>query len=692
VGATRNQISGSMANVVQASSIGTITFNEPQAPTAVPALVPVPPDSFTNRDDELAELRRLVSQPSVGRTRPIVVELGGMVGIGKSALLSQAASVLGDQYPDGQLHVRYGADSESPSETAARFLAALGVPDQYIPPTFDRRVDLYRSLTKDRRMITVFDDVSDAAQVVALLPTSPSSLVLVAGNQSLEDLYLDGAVALRLQPLSIEHGVEMLHKLCHDGRIEADREAAVELVELCGGLPLAVRVAGAWLAARPHWTVGRLVEDLREADEDHDFSSPDRSARAKVFSVFDLTYEQLSESAQRLYRLFGVLVGQHFKDEVLTAMTGLPRRQVAGDLDDLVKTGMVEADTAGNFRPHRLIRVHALRKSAELDSEQDRAEALHKAVNWWLTGAVAADVAVSGLRRLRIADPMELLETLPNITKKAAMNWLASELVNLLDIMRAAANHGWHDQTWQLFEALFTLFDARKPLAAWVRAGELAVDSAKASGNPLAEARCRCLLAKAYQELGRYADAHAQLDIARGLPVTERLEASIEDFTGNVLMREEDNEGALARFEIALAINERLEMVRGTALQSMLCGRVLGRLGRRDEAVAAFERARALITGTDAESLLPKLLVSLAAVQDDTTAESTLSEALELTESGGFLVVAAKACTALAELSGRRGDVEAELAYRNRSAEIIARMDNGTPRTARILVGLPAAA
>jgi tetratricopeptide (TPR) repeat protein len=692
---TNNTFDGIAENVVQAGSIEVLNlFAEPSAPKAVPALVPAPPEGFTNRDTELALLRDLSSQPRAGRTRPIVVALRGMAGVGKSALLRQAAMVLRDDFPDGSLHVSYGAEDASPAQAAGRFLSALGVPDRAVPVAFDRRIDLYRSLTADRRAIAVFDDVTDAAQVTALLPNSSQSLVLVAGAriEALEELHIDGAVDLRLEPLGTEHAIELLTAVCPDGRIAEDPVAAGELVEACGHLPLALRVAASWLTLRRQWGVRRLVEHLAEVDNDPNATG--RSARDKVHAVFDLAYEAMADRARSLYRLLGVIVGVHFGPAVLAAMSGRPLAEIRDDLDALALAGMVEDLGNDVFRLHRLVRVHALRRAAAEDSDDDRLLALRRAADWWLTSARVADVATTGARRLRVEPPTDDIVTVAaDLPKGAGLAWLNRELPNLLAVMRAAEQQRWHDLVWQLFEALWPLFDARHPLAKWVEAGTMAVNSAQLSENRAAEVRCRCLLAKAYQELERYSDAHAELDRAQVLAreCDDRLIASTADFLGNVLLREGKPGEALARFRVALEINERLGVERGIALQSMMVGRALTGLGRYDEAQAAFDRSRTLIEGSDSESLLPKLHMStaraLAAAGDDAGAERTLSRVVEL---AGTTVPGAEALAELIVLAERRGDGDAVRSYRARAAELYENM-GVNPRTAAVLAGLPTA-
>lgn len=678
---TNNDFGGRAQFVVQARDVGSITYTEPELPKVSPRLVPAPVEWFTNRRDELDLLWDVVRRATEPRLRPSVVGLHGVPGIGKTELTRRVAAMVKDDFPDGALYASFAADA-SPSDAAERFLTALGVPVARVPAGLQPRADLLRSLTAERRLVLVFDDVTDAAQVTSLLPNSPSSLVLAVAvrAEALTELHLDGAVDLPLGPLSTAHAIEMLGAMCQDDRVAADPAAADELVKICGHLPMALRAAAGWLRTNRRWSVRRLADHL------------DRTDRSPVDAVFDLVYSSLDDDARRLYRLLGVIVGVHFGPEVLAAMADRPLDDVRDALDELGRAGLIEDRGDGVFGLHRRLRVHALSLAAEHDSAGDRRAALRRAAEWWLVGASVADVAATDALRLRIVPPDNGIVALAgSVSKPAALAWLNRELTNLLAVMTAAADQKWHDLVCRLFEALWPLLDARHPLAIWVQAGSLAVTSAEVSGNAPAEVRSRCLLAKAYQELGRFSDAHAELDRARALAAScgDRLVASTADFTGNVLLRESRFDEALASFRVALRINEQLGLPRAIALQSMLVGRALTGLGRYDEALAAFDRSRSILADGPARSLLPKLFVStaktLSAMGDLAAAERELLAAVD---TAGATVPGAEALAELSTLAARRGDADAELGYRRQAVALYDSM-GVSPRTAAFLAGLP---
>jgi tetratricopeptide (TPR) repeat protein len=684
-----NNLSGSAYNAVQANNIGTLNIGGALPPAAIPRQAPPPPHGFVDRVVPLGRLVDLAEREGDGR--PVVVALHGTPGVGKTALLRTAVARIGGLFPDGVLHADFGPlrhrGAAAVSDVAASMLRALGMADQWIPVEFAGRIDLLRSMTAESRLLVVLDDVAQDAQVTALLPNSPRSMVLVAGNRTLEGLLLDGAVDIEVRSLAPEDCVELLVAMCPDGRITADPARARALAELCDRLPLALRVVGARLASHPNWPVTRLLDELSDASGALDDLVT--GGTQVVRAVFDLAYDDMPPATARVYRMVGLLVGSHFGIEVVAAMSEQPVRTARRVLDELGRLNMLDERADGGFQLHRLVRLHALGRSEDEDTPEQRVSALRRALRWWLTRAVAADVAVTGWERLRTVDPGELLADVDvDQTPAEALDWLELEHANLFGLLRAGLEHGWYQDVSQLFEALYAYYDNRQPLAAWTEAGELAVASARRSGNGAAEARARCQLAKALQKQDRFADAHAQLTIARTLAeaLDERLFASTLDFAGNVHLNEGEFQTALDYFQRALAINERLHRKRGTALMYWLSGRALDKLGRIDEALDALAKARTAMESADAVSMVPRVVLTtgevLLAAGRIEQAAAAADTALELANASGLHAAAADALVVRARVAGRGGDVAAERDYLSQAESTYARMES--PRAARI--------
>jgi hypothetical protein len=156
-----------------------------------------------------------------------------------------------------------GLQPLQPPEVLGRFLHALGTDPAAVPTQQEEASAAFRSRVAGRRLLVVLDNAADAAQVAPLLPASPGYGVLVTSRRVL--VALDGARHLPLDVLPAAEALELLGRLAGHGRIAGEPEAAVEVAHLCGWLPLALRIAGARLAARPGWPMRALAERLTDA-------------------------------------------------------------------------------------------------------------------------------------------------------------------------------------------------------------------------------------------------------------------------------------------------------------------------------------------------------------------------------------------------------------------------------------------
>ncbi|GAB1327041.1 AfsR/SARP family transcriptional regulator [Streptomyces sennicomposti] len=224
--------------------------------TAVPRQVPAAPADFTGRRREAAEVAGALR----GRRDVLIT---GAPGSGKSALARYVAESCRDAFPDGLLHADLctAGPARAPYEVLGWFLRALGVAPARLPANLDERVQLYRTRTAGRRLLVVLDGADDDAQVRPLLPGAGASRTVVTGVGAALGA-LEGVRPVRLGPLAPADAIRLLAAVAGPERIIAEPRAAVRIAELCDRTPLALRIAGARLAARPHWSVAHLADRL----------------------------------------------------------------------------------------------------------------------------------------------------------------------------------------------------------------------------------------------------------------------------------------------------------------------------------------------------------------------------------------------------------------------------------------------
>jgi DNA-binding SARP family transcriptional activator len=306
----------------------------PSAPsagaTAVPRQLPAAPEYFTGRHGELDRLAAIAHGVGAHAGTVVISAIDGMAGIGKTALAVHAAHRVAERFPDGQLFLDlHGYTQGHPPRTATEalewLLQALGVPPERIPQDGDQAAALYRQRLAGTRTQIVLDNAAHAAQVRPLLPGGGSCLVVVTSRRRLKAL--DDAQLVSLDLLSPPDAVALLRAVAGPGRLPADDPLPGEVAELCGYLPLALRIAGALLRHRLAWSLEDLAEKLRDQ---HQRVSALSDGDRELPAVFDLSYASLEAPHRRLWRLLGLIPGPDLDSYAAAALAEADPARAAG--------------------------------------------------------------------------------------------------------------------------------------------------------------------------------------------------------------------------------------------------------------------------------------------------------------------------------------------------------------------------
>ncbi|MFF4156751.1 BTAD domain-containing putative transcriptional regulator [Streptomyces sp. NPDC001678] len=360
---------------------------------APPAQLPPALADFAGREPETARITEVL-RPGDG-PRPVCV-ITGMAGIGKTALAVHAAHGLAPQYPDGQLYADLRGTGEHPTrpvDVLVRLLECLGVPTARASDGLDRLSAQYRSRLTGRRMLLLLDDAADAHQVRPLLPGTPGCAVLVTSRGPLAALA--GARSVHLGGLAPDRSAELLGRIIGHHRTAAEEEAARRIVELCAGLPLALRIAGGLLASRPERPLARLADRLAD---DHRLLDALRLPGLQVRPRLEDSYRALDPDARRALRLLSLPEEPSFSLWTVAVLLDLPltiAREIVERLLDARLLQVTTGPSAGQdrFSFHRVVRAFAREHAAEADAGE-RGAALERVLRAWQdgqdgTGAVA---------------------------------------------------------------------------------------------------------------------------------------------------------------------------------------------------------------------------------------------------------------------------------------------------------------
>ncbi|WP_214107646.1 AfsR/SARP family transcriptional regulator [Acrocarpospora catenulata] len=463
-------------------------------PQAVPRELPRDIGSFTGRAAELAFLHDLAGTGDPGG--PVIAAIDGMAGVGKTTLAVHAAHQLAERYPDGQLFVDLrgftrGGSPVDPADALDQMLRSLGVPGERIPHSPDARAALYRTALAGRRMLILLDNVAEEAQLRPLLPGSPHCLILITSRRRLAGL--EDVRPLSLDVMPRRDAVTLFTRTAGEQRVsDAPPDLLDEIVELCGRLPLAIRIAAARLRVRPGWTPAHLADRMR----DHQNRLGELEVgRLSITAALDLSYQHLTPGQQDMYRLLGLHPGPDIERHAAAALVGTTPDHAGRLLDELVDAHLLQEPTPGRYRFHDLPRAHATATLADEDTDHDRRAALTRLFDHYIQTATRAITTAHTPHQ----DPAP---------RTQALDWLNAELVNLLSTAIHATRHNWPTQALAL----------TAPLHYHVR------ERARTTTTRFHELATLCAQAQTHLTQGRYAPATTYFEQALKLahPIAPR--------------------------------------------------------------------------------------------------------------------------------------------------------------------------
>ncbi|MFJ3880851.1 BTAD domain-containing putative transcriptional regulator [Streptomyces sp. NPDC090077] len=365
---------------------------EPRLHTPPAFQLPSAPSHFVGRSQDIAEVVASLLQD---RTTTAVAVITGMAGVGKTGLALHIAQQLRPAFPDGQLYLSLraaGSDASlEPAQALSLLLQGLGMDPRAIPADTTAASALLRSALADRRVLLVLDDVASARQLKPLLPAGAGCAVLATSRLPLATVDADRHI--RLEPLSPALSVLLLEKASGRQWTTLESVGATQLADLCGRLPLALRIMAARLATRRTLTVDALTERLsaHEARLDHlelDDLSVRRSLSVSHDTLVSSDQARERDAALALTRIGGLDLPE-YSPSLLARLMDTDELRAELALEQLAEVALLNETRAGRFRPHDLVRDFARELAADHPDRTTHRRLEEATLHWYVRQTAA---------------------------------------------------------------------------------------------------------------------------------------------------------------------------------------------------------------------------------------------------------------------------------------------------------------
>jgi tetratricopeptide (TPR) repeat protein/transcriptional regulator with XRE-family HTH domain len=392
--------------------------------------------TFVGREDDLEQLIDAVAKDGavVG-----IYAIDGMAGIGKSAFAVHAAHMLEQRFPDGQIFLPLHAHTSGqppvdPADALASLLLTTGVAAHQIPAGVSERAGLWRAHLAGKKILLLLDDAAGTEQVRPLLPGTPESLVLITSRRHLTALA--DATSICLDTFPPDEAAALLIRLADRRDLDLQDPAVQRINELCGYLPLAIGMLARRLHHHPRWTLAGLAGYLTAARGRLEWM---QAENLSVAAAFDLSYRDLTDDQQRMFRRLGLHPGTDIDAHAAAALDDIDVATARHRLDELFDQHLVTEPVNGRYRMHALIREHA-RALAETDTITETEAAVRRMTDYYVG---AAEAVGRHFNRGAPLLPLEQAGDAQPATLAEAASWMETERANMHAIVDLAALRKW---------------------------------------------------------------------------------------------------------------------------------------------------------------------------------------------------------------------------------------------------------
>jgi DNA-binding SARP family transcriptional activator/Tfp pilus assembly protein PilF len=495
---------------------------EQSAGPATPNQLPIGIRGFAGRENELAQLDRILEADGQQPASAVICAVSGTAGVGKTALAVHWAHHAADRFPDGQLYVNLrGFDPDgpgmAPADAVRGFLDALGAAPERIPADLPAQSGLYRSLLAHLRVLVVLDNARDADQVHPLLPGGTGCLTLVTSRNQLAGLVAtEGAYPVTVKVPTLSEARAMLANRLGHQRIATETAAVDEIIAGCARLPLALAIVAARAAIHPEFPLAALANELHHSRNTLDAFTADDTTNLRA--VLSWSYRALTPAAARLFRLLGLHPGPDITTPAAASLAGLPPPQLPPLLTELTRIHLISEHQPGHYTFHDLLRAYAVELARTHDHHTDRRAATHRVLDHYLHTAHAAALLLHPQRdRLTLTAPQPGVSPEHLTDDTQALAWFTDRHHTLLAAITHAADNGFDTHSRQLPWTMVDYLQRRGHWHDWAATQHIALHTSQHLDDRAGQGDAHRLLGFAYARMGRDDDAASHLHQALDL-------------------------------------------------------------------------------------------------------------------------------------------------------------------------------
>lgn len=479
-----------------------------------PQCLPHDPSDFSGRTSELSRLAE-ARTPS-GPASLVISAISGMGGVGKTALAVRFAHTVAEEYPDGQFFLdlrgfTVGLDPLPASEALASLLRQCGVLEELIPPDADSRSTAWRAAMAGKRAIVLLDNANSESQVRPLLPGASGQLVVITSRRRLS--LLEGSSHLLLDVLGVQDAAQLFIGIAGSARVpESDLPGLAQVIEYCGRLPLAVRIAASRFRDRESWTIEYLVGLLSDVRRRYRLLG---WGEQNVLAVLRVSYRYLSSEQRRMFRLLSMCPTLDFDAEIAAALAGVDEAAAEPILESLVDDNLLQEESPGRYRFHDIIRDCARGLLEEDEPEELRSASAARLLDYYIAYASEryGPLARAAFRFVPDA-PEPGPDGIRRSAERASLQTAERDPASLIEVAKWALGTGFARRAWQLVIVLQPLMRRMCYAEPSLDLFTQALGAARADGDPRGETLCLMGTALALRDNSRLEEAFDSLQAA----------------------------------------------------------------------------------------------------------------------------------------------------------------------------------